>query len=126
MPVELHHLPGHYHAYDAEGVPLLSIQCLDGRPEFFINRNFEVPASLVAVTYRLDEGAAVDATWKSEGITISTEDKIRFVKSLVRKRKLSLTITFPGARRRPVRLSKSPGSMLHCRDWRRAVLGETM
>jgi hypothetical protein len=89
--------PAPTNAYDAQGLPLLTIQCLDGRPEFFINLNFEVPTSLVAVTYRLDEGAAVDATWKSEGITITTEDKVGFVRSLVGKRKLSLIITFPGA-----------------------------
>jgi hypothetical protein len=89
--------PAPTNAYDAQGLPLLSIQCVDGRPEFFINLNIEVLTGSVAVTYRLDEGAAVHATWKSEGIAMAPDDKTAFVHSLVGKRKLSLTITFPGA-----------------------------
>jgi Type VI secretion system VasI, EvfG, VC_A0118 len=82
--------------YDAQALPLLSIQCLHGRSEFFINLNFEVPTGAVAATYRLDESAPVHASWKSEGIVIAPGDKVSFVRSLLGKRKLFLDITFPG------------------------------
>jgi hypothetical protein len=84
--------------YDARGMPLLSIQCRDGQPVFFINLNFEVPAVAVAVTYRFDDGAAVDATWKSEAITIAPSDRVAFVRSMLGKQKLFLTITFAGSK----------------------------
>jgi hypothetical protein len=89
--------PAPTNAYDAQALPLLSIQCVDGQSKFFINLNFEVPTAAVAVIYRLDEGAPVDATWKSGGIVIAPDDKVSFVQSLLGKRKLSLTMTFPGA-----------------------------
>jgi hypothetical protein len=84
--------------YDVRGMPLLSIQCRDGQPVFYINPNFEVPAGAVAVTYRFDDGVAVDGTWKSDGITIAPSDGVAFVRSMLGKQKLSLTITFAGAK----------------------------
>ena len=41
--------PAPTNAYDAQALPLLSIQCVDGQSKFFINLNFEVPTGAVAV-----------------------------------------------------------------------------
>ena len=54
--------PAPANAYNAQGLPLLSIQCVEGRPEFFINLNFEVPRGVVAVASRLDQGADIGGT----------------------------------------------------------------
>jgi hypothetical protein len=89
--------PAPANAYNAQGLPLLSIQCVEGRPEFFINLNFEVPSGVVAVASRLDQGADIGGTWNSEGIAIAPDNQVAFVRSLLGKRELSLTLTFPGA-----------------------------
>jgi len=84
--------------YDARALPLLSIQCVEGQSKFFINLNFEVPEGAVAVTYRFDDGVAVDASWTSGAITVAPSDRLAFVRSMLGKQKLFLTITFPGAK----------------------------
>ena len=37
-----------------QGLPLMSVQWLEGRPTFFINIEFELPGERLSVTYRLD------------------------------------------------------------------------
>ena len=84
--------------YDGRGMPLLSIQCVDGEPEFFVNLNFMVPADAVAVTYRIDDGVAVDATWKGWATAIAPSDGVAFVRSMLGRQKLSLRIAFAGSK----------------------------
>jgi Type VI secretion system VasI, EvfG, VC_A0118 len=90
--------PAPTNPYDAKGMPLLSIQCQDGQPEFFINLNFEVPQGAVAVTYRLDEGEAMESAWMTESVSIRPSDHIALVRSMLGKNKLFLTISFPNAK----------------------------
>jgi hypothetical protein len=55
-------------------------------------------ADAVAVTYRIDDGLAVDATWKGWATVIAPSDGVAFVRSMLGKQKLSLTIAFAGAK----------------------------
>lgn len=68
----------------------------EGAVYAFFNLNFEVPTGPVAVASRLDDGETVSGTWKSSGITVEPDDRIAFVRTLLGKRQLSLTLTFPG------------------------------
>ena len=83
--------------YDAKGLPLMALRCEAGKPEFFINVNFEVSPSEVTVSYQLDSDAPIDAKWRAEGIVVEPKDGVSFVRSLLGKRQLALIVTFPGA-----------------------------
>lgn len=85
--------------YHVRALPLLSIQCLEGQPEFFINLNFEAERGPVDVSYSLDGGPPMAATWQVRDSTtsIAPDDKVDFVRSLSGKRRLDLTLTFAGA-----------------------------
>jgi len=88
--------PNATNAYDRQGLPLMTVQCLEGKPTFFVNIQFELPGERLPVTYRLDDGKPVTTVWKIDGhIAIAPEDTKAFVQLLLDKEKLVLTLEFP-------------------------------
>lgn len=85
--------------YSVRALPLLSIQCESGQPDFFINLNFEAKIGPVDVSYSLDGAPPAAATWRvrDSAVSIAPDDKVDFVRALLGKRRLDLTLTFPGA-----------------------------
>jgi hypothetical protein len=81
--------------HNVRALPLLSIQCQGGQSEFFINLNFEADRGPVDVSYSLDGGPAMDATWqvRDSGVSVAPEDRVDFVRSLLGRRRLDLTLT---------------------------------
>src|SRR5262245_52862607 len=75
----------------AGSLPLMSVQCEKGKPEFFVNLNyeFELPGGRLPVRYRLDGGEANDAVWRSNneegGVAIEPDEPVGFVRALLGK-----------------------------------------
>jgi hypothetical protein len=86
----------------AGSLPLMSVQCEKGKPEFFVNLNFEfeLPGGRLPVRYRLDGGEANDAVWRSNneggGVAIEPDEPVGFVRVLLGKRALELSFTLGG------------------------------
>jgi len=80
-------------------LPVLSIQCRNGEPDFFIRLNFEAPPGPVAVNTSLDGGDPVAATWqlRDKATALAPDDKLAFVRAMLGKRWLDLTLTFAEA-----------------------------
>ena len=80
-------------------LPVLSIQCRNGEPDFFIRLNFEAPPGPVAVSYGLDGGAPVAATWqlRDNATALAPDDKVAFVRAMLGRSWLDLTLTFAEA-----------------------------
>ncbi|HTZ81321.1 MAG TPA: type VI secretion system-associated protein TagO [Stellaceae bacterium] len=80
-------------------LPVLSIQCRNATPDFFLKLNFEAPSGSVAVSYSLDGGPPMQATWqpRDDATALAPDDKVDFVRALEGKNRLDLTLTFPDA-----------------------------
>jgi hypothetical protein len=89
--------PAPTNMYNRQGLPLMAVRCVHGKPEFFINLNFEIEQGTAEVGLQFDAEPPVNAVWKTGGISAWPVDHIAFVVSMLGKKQLVMTFTFKGA-----------------------------